>query len=124
MYSPDLEAFLALDFRAAVVAGDFKAYEIRARQPGATHTEQKRERGRQRGVKRERRRGRERETVSVGWCCKTCIFAVGNALKYAAHFMRHDVNWAQGRMEGVQRIRGAAARCVGPRGVEFPTQVS
>lgn len=85
---------------------------------------QKRERGRQRGVKRERQRGRERETVSVGWCCKTCIFAVGNALKYAAHFMRHDVNWAQGTMEGVQRIRGAAARCVGPRGVEFPTQVS
>lgn len=96
--SPDWVAFLALDFR-----GDFKAYEIRARQPGATHTARERERERETVQRRGRQRCVKREREGEGG--KTCIFAVGNALKYATHFMRHDVNWAQGTMEGVG-IRG------------------
>lgn len=44
MCSPGWVAFLALDFRVVVRVGDFKAYEIRASQPKATHTDRERER--------------------------------------------------------------------------------
>lgn len=44
MCSPGWVAFLALDFRVVVRVGDFKAYEIRASQPKATHTDREGER--------------------------------------------------------------------------------
>lgn len=66
LHSPDLEAFLALDFRAVVVPGDFKAYEIHARQPGATYTAQKRERQIEGYKKRETKRERKGDSEWVG----------------------------------------------------------